>query len=94
LIPGGTGIYRGGKDEKFAHNDLWVTKFKEDEVPGKLLAQNVVERLTTRKSRTRIALVHDERAISPRPRLVGHARGLVRLQNRPRAFWTGAAEGE
>ena len=43
LIPGGTGIYRGAKNEKFAHNDLWVTKFKEDEVPGKkLFADNVV----------------------------------------------------
>lgn len=42
LVPGGTGIYRGAKDEKFAHNELWVTKFKEDEVPGKkLLANNL-----------------------------------------------------
>jgi primary-amine oxidase len=42
LIPGGTGIYRGAKDEKFAHNDLWVTKFKADEVPGKkLLSENL-----------------------------------------------------
>ncbi len=43
LIPGGTGIYRGAKDEKFAHNDLWITKFKADEVPGKkLLADGLI----------------------------------------------------
>jgi primary-amine oxidase len=42
LIPGGTGIYRGAKSEKFAHSDLWVTKFKESEVPGdKLLADGL-----------------------------------------------------
>jgi primary-amine oxidase len=37
IVPGGTGIYRGAKQEKFAHADLWVTKFKADEVPGERL---------------------------------------------------------
>lgn len=42
ITPGGTGIYRGAKNEKFAHNDLWITKFKADEVPGKkLLAETI-----------------------------------------------------
>ncbi len=42
VIPGGTGIYRGSKREKFAHSDLWVTKFKPEEVPGtKLLADSL-----------------------------------------------------
>ena len=39
LVPGGTGIYRGSKKEPFAQADLWVTRYKPDEVPGeKLLA--------------------------------------------------------
>jgi primary-amine oxidase len=43
LIPGGTGIYRGSKSENFAHHDLWVTKFKESEVPGsKLVSEGLV----------------------------------------------------
>ena len=37
LIPGGTGIYRGATSEAFAHSDLWITKFKPDEVPGERL---------------------------------------------------------
>jgi primary-amine oxidase len=43
LFPGGTGIYRGSKTERFAHADLWITKFKPDEVPGeKLLADGLM----------------------------------------------------
>jgi primary-amine oxidase len=42
LVPGGTGIYRGSKKEPFAHADLWVTRYKPDEVPGeKLLADGL-----------------------------------------------------
>jgi primary-amine oxidase len=42
LVPGGTGIYRGSKKEAFAQYDLWVTKYKPDEVPGeKLLADGL-----------------------------------------------------
>jgi len=37
LIPGGTGIYRGAIPERFAHSDLWITKFKPNEVPGEQL---------------------------------------------------------
>jgi primary-amine oxidase len=37
IVPGGTGIYRGARQEPFAHADLWVTKFKTDEVPGERL---------------------------------------------------------
>jgi primary-amine oxidase len=43
LSPGGNGIYRGAKDEKFAHYDVWITKFKEKEVPGeKVLVDGLV----------------------------------------------------
>lgn len=39
LVPGGTGIFRGARDERFAQADLWVTKYKPEEVPGvRLLA--------------------------------------------------------
>jgi primary-amine oxidase len=42
LVPGGTGIYRGARDEPFAQGDLWVTRYKPDEVPGtKLLADGL-----------------------------------------------------
>jgi len=42
LIPGGTGIYRGARDEKFAQGDLWVTRYKPEEVPGiRLLADSL-----------------------------------------------------
>ncbi len=42
IVPGGTGIYRGADYEKFAQADLWVTKFKADEVPGaRLLAEGL-----------------------------------------------------
>jgi primary-amine oxidase len=34
LVPGGTGIYRGARDEKFAQADLWVTRYRAEEVPG------------------------------------------------------------
>jgi len=34
LIPSGTGIYRGRTSEKFAQADLWVTRYKPEEVPG------------------------------------------------------------
>jgi primary-amine oxidase len=43
LVPGGTGIYRGSKSEKFAHADLWITRYKPEEVPGaKLVADGLV----------------------------------------------------
>lgn len=42
LIPGGGGIYRGARDERFAQGDLWVTKYKPEEVPGiRLLADSL-----------------------------------------------------
>jgi primary-amine oxidase len=42
LVPGGTGIYRGAHDEPFAQGDLWVTRYKPDEVPGtKMLADGL-----------------------------------------------------
>ncbi len=42
LVPGGTGIYRGSRNEPFAHADLWVTKYKPEEVPGrKLLSEGL-----------------------------------------------------
>lgn len=37
IVPGGTGIYRGSRKETFARSDVWITKFKPDEVPGKKL---------------------------------------------------------
>ncbi len=33
LIPGSTGIFRGDKDEKATHADLWVTLYKPHEIP-------------------------------------------------------------
>jgi primary-amine oxidase len=33
LIPGGNGIFRGGKDEPFTHAELWVTRYHEKEFP-------------------------------------------------------------
>jgi len=42
LVPGGSGIYRGSRSEKFAHADLWITKHKPGEVPGdQLLADSL-----------------------------------------------------
>lgn len=34
LMPGSAGVFRGAKDEKFTHADLWVTRYKPEEVPG------------------------------------------------------------
>lgn len=43
LVPGGTGIYRGANSEGFTHSDLWITKYKEVEVPGvPLLSESLV----------------------------------------------------
>jgi primary-amine oxidase len=42
LLPGGNGIYRGATAEKFAQADVWVTRYKADEVPGtKLVADGL-----------------------------------------------------
>jgi primary-amine oxidase len=42
VVPSGTGIFRGRTKEKFTHADMWVTKFKADEVPGtELLADSL-----------------------------------------------------
>jgi primary-amine oxidase len=43
LVPGGTGVYRGGRSETFAHADLWLTRHKKKEVPGeRLLAEGLM----------------------------------------------------
>ncbi|HEX4796374.1 MAG TPA: hypothetical protein VH370_21475 [Humisphaera sp.] len=43
LIPGGTGIFRGATNEPFAQADLFITKYKQSEVPGEpLLSESLV----------------------------------------------------
>jgi primary-amine oxidase len=42
IVPGGTGIYRGATRERFAHADLWVTRYRPDEVPGTRLVADAL----------------------------------------------------
>ena len=97
LVPGGTGIYRGARDEPFAQGDLWVTRYKADEVPGsKLLADGLAGYVNGEEVADQDVVLWYMLSVHHQPRTEewpAMPLDWVGFKMVPRDFWDGGALG-